>query len=102
MAPLSDNIGTTEGAGDTEDGSEVVPPIRIVMGAKRGLAGRPPGRPKKKRRKMTPRKIVVGGGGGKKSGGVSGVFEAEMPDSENLTDDGSGTGGKPQRVRGAP
>ena len=79
--------------------TEVVPPLRIVVGSKRGLSGRPPGRPKKKRRKMTPRKIVVGGSGNKSvtSGNSNNsapagaeesnsVFEAEMPNAENLTE----------------
>ena len=89
----------TEKTEGVPEKTEVVPPLRIVVGSKRGFSGRPPGRPKKKRRKMTPRKIVVGGSGNKSvtsgnsnSSGPTGgeesnsVFEAEMPNAENLTE----------------
>ncbi len=43
-----------EGVGEQDE----VPPLRLVVGAKRPLATRTAGRKQKKRRKMTPRKIV--------------------------------------------
>ncbi len=63
--------------------SDIVPPLKIMMGGKRPL-GRPPGRCKKKRRKMTPRKIVLKGGGEEED--VNSVFEAEIPNPDNLTE----------------
>ena len=93
-----ENTLTVETASTTNaaEKPEVVPPLRIVVGSKRGFSGRPPGRPKKKRRKMTPRKMVVASGN--KSGnsnnsaptgteGSNSVFESEtMPDADNLTE----------------
>ena len=97
-----DNTLTVESTSSTTNAAEkaeVVPPLRIVVGSKRGFSGRPPGRPKKKRRKMTPRKVVVTSGN--KSGNIgnssnsvptgteesSSVFESEtMPNADNLTE----------------
>ena len=89
-------VESTNSATNAAEKAEVVPPLRIVVGSKRGFSGRPPGRPKKKRRKMTPRKVVVTSDN--KSGNSSNsaptvteesssVFESEtMPDADNLTE----------------
>ena len=44
----------TEKAEVVPEKTEVVPPLRIVVGSKRGFTGRPPGRPKKKTAQNDP------------------------------------------------